>query len=146
MTRILPEIKNRPSIGVKATNEGHPNYDAIRNEEPENGFLLKCGVCDQKAAVVDIYKKYKEMRISSALRSFVIKSKQLEDIIISFKKKDLGFIHQYLINCNGLDGYCPDCKKVYCHDHWQLNSIFDGSFSDYTKGECPKGHKRILDD
>lgn len=47
---------------------------------------------------------------------------------------------------DGLDFYCPDCDKIYYEDHYTLTPVWDGGFYDYTEGECPNKHKRILDD
>ena len=146
MMNRLPEIEDRPYTGVKATNEGAPNYEAIENRTPENGFLLSCEICDKNAVLIDVYREEKKIRVSSALRSFVINSSNLEDIIAAFKEKYFDFIHQYLIRFDGLDGYCPECDKVYCYGHWRLRPIFDDDFYDYTLGECPEGHERMVDD
>ena len=147
--RQLLKIEDRPGTIMNLTNEGYPDYNAtIKDREPKNGFLFKCEMknCNKKVAVIDIYKENGEIRISSALRSFAIKTEHLEDIIQAFQKKDFNFIHHYLVICNGLDGYCPDCNKIYCDDHWTFYPNHDDGFYDDTKGICIKGHKRIVDD
>ncbi len=43
--------------------------------------------------------------------------------------------------------YCPDCRLSYCQAHWQQTVSFDeGGFGGTFYGECPKGHRRALQD
>ena len=42
--------------------------------------------------------------------------------------------------------WCRDCQRCYCRGDWRRTVIFDGPFYDYTDGECPAGHRRIIDD
>ncbi|MFX0034569.1 MAG: hypothetical protein ACFE9I_02875 [Candidatus Hermodarchaeota archaeon] len=46
----------------------------------------------------------------------------------------------------GLDAYCPEYNKIYCWEHYNAREEFDDGFYDYTYGECPEGHKRMIDD
>ena len=45
-----------------------------------------------------------------------------------------------------MNAYCPDCDKIYCRKHYNVNVIWDDGYYDYSEGTCPKGHKRIIDD
>lgn len=45
--------------------------------------------------------------------------------------------------------YCPDCDAVYCAAHWRTWLEFDPdepSWLDCTRGTCPKGHTRMIED
>lgn len=47
--------------------------------------------------------------------------------------------------------YCPNCDAIYCRDHWLMQIEFedDGGLPgwyDLTRGTCPRGHERVLDD
>jgi hypothetical protein len=46
----------------------------------------------------------------------------------------------------GVDGYCPECDRVYCRVHYQAREVFDEGFYDCTYGTCPQGHRRMIDD
>ncbi len=46
----------------------------------------------------------------------------------------------------GLDSYCPDCNAIYCREHYHLHEEFDEGFYDCTRGTCPSGHERMVDD
>ena len=43
--------------------------------------------------------------------------------------------------------YCPECGVSYCHAHWRIGSEFEeDGWYDCSHGECPKGHRRLIDD
>ena len=42
--------------------------------------------------------------------------------------------------------WCRACGKNYCRTCWTLWIDFDEGFYDCTRGRCPDGHERIIDD
>jgi hypothetical protein len=44
--------------------------------------------------------------------------------------------------------YCLQCRCCYCIRHWSVFSSFDpdGGSHESTRGTCPEGHSRLLDD
>ena len=42
--------------------------------------------------------------------------------------------------------WCPRCRRSYCKAHWKTETLFDDGFYECTKGKCPRGHERTLDD
>jgi hypothetical protein len=55
----------------------------------------------------------------------------------------------YAIDRELVPMWCRDCARVYCHDHWTVWMTFDPDFAGWyedTRGRCPEGHERILDD
>ena len=42
--------------------------------------------------------------------------------------------------------WCPECKRIYCGDHWHRWDVFDDGFHDSIRGRCPQGHERMLED
>jgi hypothetical protein len=46
----------------------------------------------------------------------------------------------------GLDAYCPKCGKIYCWEDYKAREEYDDGFYDCTMGECPAGHRRMIDD
>jgi hypothetical protein len=42
--------------------------------------------------------------------------------------------------------FCRHCGKCYCRDDWHPIAVWDGPFYDYTEGECPAGHRQMIDD
>jgi hypothetical protein len=74
-----------------------------------------------------------------------------EELLELLRKDDIATAHKMVMDMgwateDGLDGYCPECDKVYCRDHIHTQVIWDDGFYDYTYGTCPMGHKRIIDD
>ena len=41
---------------------------------------------------------------------------------------------------------CPDCDVPYCTRCWTTTVEFDDGFYDGTRGECPQGHRHLIDD
>jgi len=69
------------------------------------------------------------------------KAAQLESSKV-FAKEFMRKYHSY----EGIDAYCPECDRIYCWNHYKLEEEWDEGFYDCTYGECPKGHKRMIDD
>lgn len=40
--------------------------------------------------------------------------------------------------------YCPECRALYCSDHYSAKSVWSGSWFEALYGTCPKGHHREL--
>jgi hypothetical protein len=63
---------------------------------------------------------------------------------------DLAALHRYLADEaqieGGLDAYCPECDLIYCRLHYQVREEWDEGFFDCSRGHCPHGHSRIIDD
>jgi len=52
----------------------------------------------------------------------------------------------YAIDLELTPFYCPACRACFCGDHWQSGSIWDDGFHDSSRGACPNGHERMLED
>lgn len=42
----------------------------------------------------------------------------------------------------GCDAYCPECDRVYCKDHYAVETIWSGSWHEATNATCPISHPR----
>ena len=46
--------------------------------------------------------------------------------------------------------WCPECEAAYCADHWRRELVFDHdpfpAWLDSIRGECPRGHERMVED
>jgi hypothetical protein len=42
--------------------------------------------------------------------------------------------------------WCRSCAKSYCRACWVVWVDYDEGFYDCTRGRCPEGHERIMDD
>ena len=52
----------------------------------------------------------------------------------------------YEIDGESAPFWCPTCAKSYCRMCWLVWVDFDEGFYDCTRGRCPAGHERIMDD
>ena len=71
------------------------------------------------------------------------------DLFSILQKKDLLGVHNFMKKYHsyeGVDAYCPECNKIYCWEHYNAREEFDDGFYDCTYGECPNGHRRMIDD
>ena len=63
---------------------------------------------------------------------------------------DLAALHSYMADdCDidgGLDAWCPQCRLIYCRAHYNVREEWDEGFYDCSRGTCPQGHTRIVDD
>ena len=42
--------------------------------------------------------------------------------------------------------WCPDCGACYCGEHYTHWDVWDDGFFDCVRGQCPRGHQRMLMD
>ena len=66
------------------------------------------------------------------------------EAVLSAERPDPGALHA--IHWELAPFWCPQCQACYCRDDWRRTVIFDGPFYDYTDGECPAGHRHMIDD
>ncbi len=52
----------------------------------------------------------------------------------------------FAINQEWAPSWCQGCAAHYCNEHWRKSVDFDDGSYDCTWGDCPKGHRRKLDD
>ena len=52
----------------------------------------------------------------------------------------------FAINREWDPSWCRECGAHYCDAHWHKSVEFDDGSYDCTWGDCPKGHRRKLDD
>ncbi|MFX1288056.1 MAG: hypothetical protein ACFFFY_05825 [Promethearchaeota archaeon] len=116
-------------------------------------YYLPCSVCGRKAVEYKIgYGRFDELE--SLVYSGITHSRSLSKALANelfkiFKAEDLLGIHQFMQKYHsfeGLDAYCPNCNKIYCWEHYNAREEYDDGFYDCTMGECPAGHRRMIDD
>lgn len=64
--------------------------------------------------------------------------------VLSSRRLDPAALHA--INWEFAPFYCRECDACYCRDDWNGIPVWDGPFYDYTEGQCPAGHRQIIDD
>ena len=107
---------------------------------------LPCAVCNQPAVRFDLDVNrstgHRILRYSGITCAYEIPIR--DDLLAWARSKDASSLHDHLPE--GMDAYCPACKRVYCRAHYQTEETYDEGFYDSTYGTCPAGHRRMIDD
>jgi hypothetical protein len=116
-------------------------------------YHLPCSVCGKISVECKIgygrFDKHKSLVYSGITHSRSLNKNLAEKLFPLLKKGDIEKTHEFMKDymCyEGIDAYCPDCDKVYCWEHYNARVEYDDGFYDCTMGECPKGHRRMIDD
>jgi hypothetical protein len=67
----------------------------------------------------------------------------------ALQTRDAAALH--LLNRLWAPFYCPDCRRIYCLNHWRVTYAFDDDpdfpgWYDAAYGQCPQGHRQLIDD
>jgi hypothetical protein len=116
-------------------------------------YHLPCSVCSKIAVNFKIgYGRLdeKEMLVFRGITLETSLKVELAKLVFKLlEEDDLSGIHDFMKKYHspeGVDAYCPECDKLYCWEHYDAKEEYDDGFYDCTYGECPKGHKRMIDD
>lgn len=116
-------------------------------------YTLPCSVCGKIAVNFKIGFGRLDEKESLVFRGITLETSLKVDLAnILFKileEDDLLEIHNFMKkyhSLEGVDAYCPECDKLYCWEHYDAKEEYDDGFYDCTYGECPKGHRRMIDD
>ena len=128
-----------------------PNARIIKVSDSE--YHLPCAVCGRISVEYKIgFGRFDELEslVYSGITHSRSLRKDLANELFGILKKDnfLG-VHQFMQrhhSFEGLDAYCPQCDKIYCWEHYNAREEYDDGFYDCTYGECPNGHRRMIDD
>jgi hypothetical protein len=116
-------------------------------------FRIPCSVCGKIAVNFKIGYGRLDEKESLVFRGITLetslKIELAERLFKILEDNDLLGIHSFMKQYHspeGVDAYCPECNKIYCWEHYNAKEEYDDGFYDCTYGECPKGHKRMIDD
>ncbi len=116
-------------------------------------YHLPCSVCSKIAVKFRIGYGRLDDEESLVFRGITLETSLRVDLAkVLFKileDDDLLGVHNFMKKYHspeGVDAYCPECDKLYCWEHYNVKEEYDDGFYDCTYGECPKGHKRMIDD
>jgi hypothetical protein len=140
---------------VQATRAGlRPASPSLREEAglPEGAELIRrlpCSVCGRTAvtfeAGIDSLSGRRALILGGLVRRETVWLYKAGEIFEDLAQGRIGAIHVRL-GGEGLDAYCPACDRAYCGDHYLMLPEYDEGFYDCTRGICPEGHKRLVDD
>ncbi|MHA1915488.1 MAG: hypothetical protein ACW986_17575 [Promethearchaeota archaeon] len=115
-------------------------------------YHLPCSVCGKVAVEFSTgYGRFNEnesLLFKGITHGCSLKIELAEILFKILDKKSLLGAHEFMKKrfYEGLDAYCPECDKIYCWEHYNAKVEYDDGFYDCTYGECPKGHRRMIDD
>ena len=110
-----------------------------------------CDVCDREAGHIQLAgspssSQVRRTSFTSTLTA-AVPAEQFSALRSAIEQGDARRLH-------GLDleyapFFCPQCDAIYCGAHWKTRDVFDEddpSWHDSIRGQCPKGHERMLED
>lgn len=119
----------------------------------DSEYHLPCSVCGKISVEYKIgYGRFDEREslvYSGITHSRSLRKDLANELFGILKNENLLGVHQFMKkyhSCEGLDAYCPQCDKIYCWEHYNAREEYEDSFYDCTCGECPNGHRRMIDD
>jgi hypothetical protein len=138
--RLTPEIKSTKYI-----------KRVIKVSDSE--YHLPCSVCGKISVECKIgygrFDKNKSLVYSGITHSRSLSMSLTYKLFNILQKEDLSGVHSFMeehLCFEGMDAYCPECDKIYCWEHYKARVEYDDGFYDCTMGECPAGHRRMIDD
>jgi hypothetical protein len=130
-----------------------PDHDAgrVKLPLPDGGIegRFECSLCGATAGTIRLVPRYRER--PWAERTSFTSFMQCSLATDAVGKLELALATgdaraAYEVDHELAPFYCPACARSYCGDHWQRWDEFDDGFYDCTRGRCPEGHERKLED
>jgi hypothetical protein len=119
----------------------------------DSEYHLPCSVCGKISVECKIvygqFDKHESLLYRGITHSRSLNKSLAIQLFNILKKEDLLGVHSFMeehLCFEGMDAYCPECDKVYCWEHYDARVEYDDGFYDCTMGECPAGHRRMIDD
>lgn len=119
----------------------------------DHEYQLPCAICGELAVEYKIgvgqFDKEENLLYRGIICGTSLNKRLAPQLFGILENEDIAGAHEFMKkhhSYEGLDAYCPECDKIYCWNHYKLEEEWDEGFYDCTNGECPKGHKRMIDD
>lgn len=136
---------------IERTRMGQPDaatMEALRREK--GGDILAerqfaCAECGKPAGSVMLLAGAIISESFVCLRERAIDAGEAGELRRIVGAGDLRALHDFDKEC--APSYCRECDACYCAEHWERwDDYEDGGWYDCTRGRCPRGHARKLDD
>jgi hypothetical protein len=116
-------------------------------------YHLLCSVCGKISVGYRIgtgrFDEHESLIYTGITHSRSLRKELAGELFDNLKNENLLGVHQFMQKHHsqeGLDAYCPQCDNIYCWEHYKAREEYDDGFYDCTYGECPSGHRRMIDD
>ena len=170
--KIFEEQKKLTKLIKKAEAAFEKCWNAFQNEfklkEPEiniiepiprvikksnHEYQLPCSICGEIAVDYKIgigqFDKEEKLLYRGITCGTSLNKRLVDKLFEILENENIAGAHEFMRKYHsyeGIDAYCPECDKIYCWNHYKLEEEWEEGFYDCTYGECPKGHKRMIDD
>jgi hypothetical protein len=126
----------------------HPGEAEMSTEAEEVSAVFTCHLCGAVAATVTVTGEGTMQQAGFlGVMTQGIDPAAYREIAKALWAGDAAHLHR--LHVLWAPFYCPDCRKVYCRDHWRIFPPFDSDFPgwyDCAYGTCPEGHRHLVDD
>ena len=119
----------------------------------DHEYQLPCSICGEVAVEYKIgvgqFDKEEKLLYKGIIFGTSLNKSLAPQLFDSLENEDIANAHEFMKKYHsyeGMDAYCPECDKIYCWNHYKLEEEWEEGFYDCTMGECPKGHRRMIDD
>ncbi len=119
----------------------------------DSEYHLPCSVCSKISVEYKIgfgrFDEHELLVYTGITHSRSLRKNLASELFEILKNENLLEVHQFMQKYHsqeGLDAYCPQCDNIYCWEHYKAREEYDDGFYDCTYGECPNGHRRMIDD
>ena len=119
----------------------------------DSEYHLPCSFCGKISVEYKIgfgrFDEHESLIYTGITHSRSLRKDIANELFEILKNKNLPGVHQFMRKYHsheGLDAYCPQCDSIYCWEHYKAREEYDDGFYDCTYGECPNGHRRMIDD
>ncbi len=116
-------------------------------------YQLPCSICGETGVEFKIgvgqFDKEEKLLYRGIIFGTSLNKRLAKEAFEILENEDIARIHEFMKNYHsyeGVDAYCPECDKIYCWDHYNIEEEWDEGFYDCTYGQCPNGHRRMIDD
>jgi len=142
--KTIRDIQEDPS----ATDIGREQSPIPEGEQIDAEAKFECCICGKEACHILLLRTARGTEISrrsftSTMTSGLPKEKD-EQLRAAIRQGDARQLFDLDFELTPF--YCPGCNACYCGDHWNRWDVFDEDFHDSIRGQCPKGHERMLED
>lgn len=157
LTQLVQSMRERRDQDP-ATHLSLEHADLVRQIQvmrtDKERFELFCSVCGRRAAAFEVgespLRAQPSLLYESSLRRQSFRLPLAHAVFAALGDKQIGRAHDVLMAhgaCRtGIDAWCPDCRAVYCSDHYSCADTYDEGFYDATHATCPQGHRRRVAD
>lgn len=125
--------------------QGPPNR-VLRVSEEE--YVLLCALCGGSAERFRIVgENVAFTRSPQALLPQYFPRDQAPALFRILVEEGVKALHEHLVTqrqSSGVHGYCPECERMYCIQHYTVEEEWDESWFKGARGACPRGHRREL--